>query len=446
MPSVLFLYSWIGSAAGHPGGPAGGLGHHPLPRLVPQHDVARVGDLGRRVLRVRVVDVEPGAVGQDDVGHPGVLVEVVVVQRLRRREVEAAGVAQRRLLLEVPAGTARRRRLGHRPGVDHLAGQGRRVGRRLPRHRDAVLHLGAHDPPHAHGPTLGRSVRRAGTGWSGGERRPSLGIVLGVDGPVVQSGDPHASPRPCSTTCGALLAARRAGRAEHGPVHGLRRSSSVARARRWPRACRPGARAARDLRRRAGSELTAARRPGECAPTSLLQVADVGRDRARARSSHGYGDAMFVRPHEGVMATCRGPHRRAERGLPGSGTQRLRRRAPRGSMTAHGPRVRLARTSGVADRPRAARRGAADPSVIATRRRVGAVRDGAGRAGRAPGLLAEDGALPRAWHHGRRLAARTPPWPTTCTALGYEVTSRSTSARSLPAGRPAPTGAIVRTG
>ena len=30
-----------------------------------------------------------------------------MVQRLRRREVEAAGVAQRRLLLEVPARTAR---------------------------------------------------------------------------------------------------------------------------------------------------------------------------------------------------------------------------------------------------------------------------------------------------------------------------------------------------
>ena len=143
--------------AGHAGRAAGRLGHHLLPRLVPQHDVARVGHLGRRVLRVRVVDVEPGAVGQDDVGHPGVLVEVVVVQRLRRREVEAAGVAQRRLLLEVPPRPARRRRLGHRPGVDDLARQRRRVRRRLPGHRDAVLDLGAHDPPHAHGPTLGRA-------------------------------------------------------------------------------------------------------------------------------------------------------------------------------------------------------------------------------------------------------------------------------------------------
>ena len=111
-----------------------------------------------------VVDVEPGAVGEDDVGHPGVLVEVGVVQGLRRREVEAPGVAQRGLLLEVPARTARRRRLRHRPGVDHLARQRRRIGGGLPRHRDAVLHLGAHDPPHAHGPTLGRSPARPAAG------------------------------------------------------------------------------------------------------------------------------------------------------------------------------------------------------------------------------------------------------------------------------------------
>ena len=120
---MLFLYSWIGCGAGQRGRAAGRLGHHLLPRLVPEHDVPRVGHLGRGVLRVGVVDVQPGAVGQDDVGHPGVLVQVVVVQRLRRREVEAAGVAQRRLLLEVPARPARRRRLGHRPGVHHLAGQ-----------------------------------------------------------------------------------------------------------------------------------------------------------------------------------------------------------------------------------------------------------------------------------------------------------------------------------
>src|SRR3712207_3022890 len=42
--------------------------------------------------------------------------------------------------------------------VHDLAGQGGRVRRRLSGHRDAVLDLGAHDPTHAHGPTLGRGA------------------------------------------------------------------------------------------------------------------------------------------------------------------------------------------------------------------------------------------------------------------------------------------------
>ena len=61
-----------GGSAAPPGSwPArrGGLEHDQLARLVPPHDVERVGDLGRGVLRVGVVDVEPGAVGQDDVGQ-----------------------------------------------------------------------------------------------------------------------------------------------------------------------------------------------------------------------------------------------------------------------------------------------------------------------------------------------------------------------------------------
>ena len=58
---------------------------------------------------MRVVDVEPGPVGQDDVGQAEVLVgELAVVGELAR-EVEAAGVAQRVLLVEVPAGTTARR-------------------------------------------------------------------------------------------------------------------------------------------------------------------------------------------------------------------------------------------------------------------------------------------------------------------------------------------------
>ena len=77
--------------------------------------------LGRGVLRVGVVDVEPGAVGEDDVGQAEVLVgELARVGHLAR-QVEAARVAQRRLLLEVPAGPARLS-VGAGVGVDDLRG------------------------------------------------------------------------------------------------------------------------------------------------------------------------------------------------------------------------------------------------------------------------------------------------------------------------------------
>ena len=52
-----------------------------------------------------------------------------------------------------------------RVGVDHLRGRHHRVGGGLALHRDAVLDLGAHDPPYAHGTSLrGRAedVRRDG--------------------------------------------------------------------------------------------------------------------------------------------------------------------------------------------------------------------------------------------------------------------------------------------
>src|SRR6478609_7359929 len=45
-------------------GSAGRVEHDQLAGLVPPHDVERRGDLGGGVLRVRVVDVEPRAVGQ----------------------------------------------------------------------------------------------------------------------------------------------------------------------------------------------------------------------------------------------------------------------------------------------------------------------------------------------------------------------------------------------
>ena len=70
----------------------------------------------------------------------------------RAAEVEAAGVAQRRLLLEVPPGPAV---AGHvRPAavpVDDLRRQQHRVGTRLARHGHPVLDLRAHHPADRHG-------------------------------------------------------------------------------------------------------------------------------------------------------------------------------------------------------------------------------------------------------------------------------------------------------
>ena len=49
-------------------------GHHALPRLVPDHRIARVGDFRRGVFGVRVVDVQARAVGEDDVGETDLVV------------------------------------------------------------------------------------------------------------------------------------------------------------------------------------------------------------------------------------------------------------------------------------------------------------------------------------------------------------------------------------
>src|SRR6185312_14146486 len=68
---------------------------------------------------------------------------------------EPTGVAQRRLLLVVPAGPPVLAELG--PGavcVDHLGGRDHRVGARLAGHGNAVLDLGAHHTPHTHATTL----------------------------------------------------------------------------------------------------------------------------------------------------------------------------------------------------------------------------------------------------------------------------------------------------
>ena len=145
----------------HLPGPDRGVEHDQLAGLVPDHRVQRRGHLGGGVLRVRVVDVEAGAVGEDHVGQPEVL-----VGQLRRvgdlpGQVEAAGVAQRVLLLEVPAGPPGPHG-GRGVGVDDLRRGQHRVGQRLPDHGDAVLDLGTHHPPHAHATRVRGRARRVG--------------------------------------------------------------------------------------------------------------------------------------------------------------------------------------------------------------------------------------------------------------------------------------------
>ena len=143
------------------GRPHRGLLHDPLPRLVPDDDVARGEDLGGGELGVGVVDVEPGAVGEDDVGGAQV-VELGVVGRGHggRGQVEAARVAQRRLDLVVPPGPARARDVGGRRVGQHDLGRGdHRVRRGVAGDRDPVLDLGAHDAAGRHG-RAGRGVGR----------------------------------------------------------------------------------------------------------------------------------------------------------------------------------------------------------------------------------------------------------------------------------------------
>ncbi len=129
--------------------------HDPLAGLVPEHGVARVGDLGRAVLGVGVVHVEPGAVGEDDVGEADVLVGQLAGVRDVAREVEAPGVAQWILLLEVPAGPpcpVHRRRVR----VDDLGRGEHGVGVRVPGYGDPVLGLDPHHAPYGHAALLAR--------------------------------------------------------------------------------------------------------------------------------------------------------------------------------------------------------------------------------------------------------------------------------------------------
>ncbi len=148
---------------------AGSLGrveHDQLAGLVPHDDIARGTALRRGVLRVRVVDVQPCPVGEDHVGQAEVLVGELRGVGDLPRHVEAPGVAQRALLLEVPACPARAHG-GVGVGVDDLGGRKHGVGVRLAGHRDAELGLGSHHSLHAHTPSV-RVPSSPGTrsGWA----------------------------------------------------------------------------------------------------------------------------------------------------------------------------------------------------------------------------------------------------------------------------------------
>ncbi|SLD36562.1 Uncharacterised protein [Mycobacteroides abscessus subsp. massiliense] len=123
--------------------------HDALSGLVPDDGVQRIGALGCRVLRVCVIDVQAGPVGQDHVGRP----HFVGIDDRRRAggapQVESASVAQRRLHLIVPAGAlgtldprcrgVRQHRLRRRED---------RIGGGVRGRRNAVLNLGTDDPLH----------------------------------------------------------------------------------------------------------------------------------------------------------------------------------------------------------------------------------------------------------------------------------------------------------
>ena len=108
--------------------------------------------LGAGVLRVGVVDVEPGAVGEDHVGQAEVLVGELAGVGHRRgsgrsRARRAAGDSSSKSQRSGPGGP----RAPRWRSVDDLAAAEHRVGVRVAGHRDAVLGLGPHHPAHAHG-------------------------------------------------------------------------------------------------------------------------------------------------------------------------------------------------------------------------------------------------------------------------------------------------------
>src|SRR5690606_38888640 len=101
-----------GRAPGDAGRPDGRLLHDPLPGLVPDDRIPGVGGFRSRVLGVRVVDVQPRSVGQDDVGRSQVVTVGAVALLRAVAQVETTRVPQRGLDLVVPASTPRPRDLG----------------------------------------------------------------------------------------------------------------------------------------------------------------------------------------------------------------------------------------------------------------------------------------------------------------------------------------------
>ena len=123
--------------------------HHPLAGLVPDHRIHRICHLGCGVLRVGVVDVEPGPVSQDHVGRA----DFISVDHRHRAggaaQIETPGIPQRRLDLVVPAGALRAWNPGgSRVGQHRLGGGEDRIGSGIGRRGDSVLDLGTDDPLH----------------------------------------------------------------------------------------------------------------------------------------------------------------------------------------------------------------------------------------------------------------------------------------------------------
>ena len=81
--------------AGHTRDVAGRRLHHPLARLVPDHRIERIGDLGGRVLGMRVVDVETRPVGEDHVRGADLVGVDDGCWSGPAPQIESAGIAQR---------------------------------------------------------------------------------------------------------------------------------------------------------------------------------------------------------------------------------------------------------------------------------------------------------------------------------------------------------------